>query len=205
MKLYWSPRSPFVRKVMVCAHELGIAEHIEPVYALVSMNQVNAEVMRVNPIGRIPALVTDKGTVLYDSHVICEYLDAEHGDSRLFGKNGPQRWDALRRLALGDGLLETLVLWRSESQRPAAQQSAQVISAFGQKTTSGLAAIEGDISAFERGQVDIGMIAIGCTLGYLDFRYPQLGWRTRCPRSAKWFESFNARPSMQQTMPHQEA
>jgi glutathione S-transferase len=202
MKLYWSPRSPFVRKVMVCAHELGIAERIEKVYALVAMTQVNREVMQVNPIGRIPALVTAEGMVLYDSHVICEYLDAVHGGSRLFPQETPRRWNALRRLALGDGLLETLVLWRSEQTRPAGQQSPAVLAAFERKTASALAALERDSA--ERGSVDIGDIAIGCALGYLDFRYAELDWRARAPRTAVWFGPFDARPSMQHTSPYEE-
>lgn len=204
MKLYWSPRSPFVRKVMVCAHELGIADRIEKIYAFVAMHQVNPEVLRVNPIGRIPALVTDEGSVLYDSHVICEYLDAVNGGPRLFPPAGARRWEALRRHALGDGMLETAVLWRSESQRPAQAQSAPILSAFGQKIAGGLAAVEREAQAFECDNPGIGEIAIGCALGYLDFRLGELEWRVRHPRTAKWFESFDARASMQATRPHEE-
>jgi glutathione S-transferase len=204
MKLYWSPRSPFVRKVMVCAHELGVIDRIETVYALVSMSKVNPEVMRVNPVGRIPALVTDDGLKLYDSHVICEYLDARYGESRLFRGHTEARWDALRRLALGDALLETLVLWRSEQTRPASQQSPAVLEAFERKAASALAALELEDRSRHVAAVDIGDIAIGCALGYLDFRYAALDWRPRAPRSATWFESFNARTSMQQTLPYEE-
>ena len=204
MKLYWSPRSPFVRKVMVCAHELGIAGRIETVYALVSPGNVNADVQKVNPIARIPTLVTDSGMVLYDSHVICEYLDAEHGGSRLFPKQGERRWDALRRLALGDGMLETGVLWRGERTKPAPQQSSPILLAFDQKISAALDVVEADATALKLEGIDIGEIAIGCALGYLDFRYAALDWRARAPRSAAWFESFNARPSMQQTVPYEE-
>ena len=204
MKLYWSPRSPFVRKVMVCAHELGIADGIEKVYALVSVNQVNAEVLHVNPIGRIPALLTGDGTVLYDSNVICEYFDTEHGSSRLFPNERPQRWDALRRLALGDGMLETGVMWRGERTKPAPQQSSHFLLACDQKMQSALEAVESDAFTLRQNGFDIGEIAIGCALGYLDFRFVELDWRARCPRAAKWFEAFNARPSMQDTLPHEE-
>ena len=122
MKLYWSPRSPFVRKVMVCAHELGIAERIETIYTLVSMSTLNEDARQVNPLGRIPALVTDQGVVLYDSAVICEYLDVTYGEARLFGGQDAQRWDRLRRHALADGMLETLVLWHGERRKDAAQR-----------------------------------------------------------------------------------
>jgi glutathione S-transferase len=204
MKLYWSPRSPFVRKVMVCAHELGLRDRIETVYALVSMSKVNPDVMQVNPVGRIPALVTDEDLVLYDSHVICEYLDATYGESRLFRGQTAERWDALRRLALGDALLETLVLWRSEQSRPASQQSPAVLDAYSRKTSSALAALEREDLGL-RGEIpDIGDIAIGCALGYLDFRFGELDWRAQAARSATWFAAFNARPSMQQTTPYEE-
>ena len=204
MKLYWSPRSPFVRKVMVCAHELAIAERIETVYAFVSPTKVNPDVLKVNPIGRIPALVTESGMVLYDSHVICEYLDAEHGGSRLFPKTGERRWEALRRLALADGILETGVLWRVERTQPAPQQSSPLLLGYAQKVSSALAAVEADATALKLDGIDIGEIAIGCALGYLDFRFVELDWRTRCPKAAKWFESFGARPSMQETLPYEE-
>ena len=204
MKLFWSPRSPFVRKVMVCAHELGIEGRIEKVYALVSMSRVNPEVMAVNPVGRIPALVSDDGVVLYDSHVICEYLDAVRGASRLFPTGTPRRWDALRRLALADGMLETLVLWRSEQMRPASQRAEAVLEAFSRKTASALAAIERDASSLNRPEIDIGDVAIGCALGYLDFRFSDLGWRSRFPRIAGWFEPFDARRSMRETAPYEE-
>jgi len=204
MKLYWSPRSPFVRKVMVCAHELSIADRIETVYALVSLSQVNAEVLKVNPIGRIPALVTESGMVLYDSHVICEYLDAEHGASTLFPADATRRWDALRRLALGDGMLETGVLWRSERTRPAPQQSSHILLAFDQKMAASLDAVEADAATLKLDAIDIGEIALGCALGYLDFRFVEFDWRARCPKAAKWFESFGARPSMQKTVPYEE-
>ena len=204
MKLFWSPRSPFVRKVMVCAHELGIASRIETVYALVSMSRVNPEVAQVNPVGRIPALVTDEGLALYDSHVICEYLDATYGGFTLFPREAPRRWEALRRLALADGLLETLVLWRSESTRPEQQRSSGVMEAYARKTDSALAAIERDAADLKSDGVDIGEIATGVALGYLDFRYTHLGWRARAPRAARWSESFSARASMQQTLPYEE-
>jgi glutathione S-transferase len=204
MKLYWSPRSPFVRKVMVCAYELGIAERIDRIRALVSLTQTNADVLEVNPVGRIPALVLDNGDVLYDSHVICEYLDAEYGDSRLFPRVKAARWDALRRLALADGMLETSILWRAERSRPAAQQPAEMLAAFDRKIATALAALERDSARLHEDQVDIGDLAIGCALAYLDFRFPELDWRARHERIAAWFESFDRRPSMQQTIPYDE-
>lgn len=202
MKLYWSPRSPFVRKVMVCAHELGIAERIEKVYALVSSRSANAEVMQTSPLGRIPALVKDDGGVLYDSAVICEYLDHAFGGARLFPRN-TKRWDALRRHALADGLLETLVRWLDERNRPAERQSAETLAAYVAKVEAGLTAADRDAAA-RTGEPDIGDLTLGVVLGYLDFRYSDLHWRTRHTGLARWFEVFGERPSMRATAPHDE-
>ena len=205
MKLFWSPRSPFVRKVMVCAHELGIADRIEKVYALVSMTQANAEVLKVNPVGRIPALVTDDGNFLYDSNVICEYLDAEFGESRLFPAQKPQRWQNLRRLALADGMLETGVLWRGERVKPITQQSSPTLVTFQRKIESALDAAEADTPAPSALHADIGDIALGVALAYLDFRFAEINWRVRCPHLAQWFAIFNERPSMKETVPYEES
>jgi glutathione S-transferase len=203
MKLYWSPRSPFVRKVMVCAHELGIAERIETIYTLVSMSTLNEDARRINPLGRIPALVTDEGVVLYDSAVICEYLDATYGKARLFGGQDPQRWDTLRRHALADGMLETLVLWHGERRKNVAQRSDAHLATFQSKIASALDASECEANAPDTA-VDIGHITLAVVLGYIDFRFADLGWRTNHPQLARWFESFAARPSIQLTAPHDE-
>ena len=204
MKLYWSPRSPFVRKVMVCAHELGIAERIQKIYTLVSSSEVNADMLRVNPLGRIPALVTDEGTVLYDSVVICEYLDAIDGRSRLFPGAGDRRWDILRRHALANGMLEMLVLGHSERSRSLSQQSAQTLAAFERKVGTALDAAEIESPAPEDVGIDIGHVTLGVALGYLDFRFTDINWRAAHPRLARWFETFGARASMQQTKPEDE-
>jgi glutathione S-transferase len=204
VKLHWSPRSPFVRKVMVCAHELGVAGRIEKIYTLVSASNVNAEMLRVNPIGRIPTLVADDGTVLYDSVVICEYLDTLCGGSRLFPKEGPARWDTLRRHALANGMLEILVLWRGGLGQMVTQQSPDVLAAFEGKTLSALGAAEQEAPAIDGPRIDIATITLGVALAYLDFRFAQIDWRARHPRLARWFETFAARPSMQQTAPRDE-
>jgi glutathione S-transferase len=193
-----------VRKVMVCAHELGIAGRIEKEYTLVSLRQVNAQMLRVNPVGRIPALVTDDGSVLYDSVVICEYLDVTYGDGALFPCVAPARWDALRRHALADALLETLVLWRDETSRPPAQQSHDIHEAFQRKVSSALEAAEQQAERPGASVPDIGDITLGVALAYLDFRYATLPWRDRHPRLAHAYAQFGERPSMQATVPYDE-
>jgi glutathione S-transferase len=186
---------------MVCAHELGIAEQIEKHYALVSVRDVNVDMLQVNPLGRIPALVTNDGTTLYDSVVICEYLDAAHGEHRLFPAEGGRRWDALRRHALANGMLETLVRWRDERSRSPAQQSAEVLAAFERKVISALDAADAEVRSIEHAAPDIGHCTLAVALGYLDFRYADVNWRKPRPRLTQWFDAFAARPSMQQTLP----
>jgi len=123
MKLYWSSRSPFVRKVMVAAHEVGIADRIRTQRVVVAPNNPNIEVMQDNPLSKIPTLVFDDGTSLYDSRVICEYFDTLHDGPKLFPANPDLRWKALRRQALGDGLMEVIVLRLGEMSRPREAQS----------------------------------------------------------------------------------
>jgi glutathione S-transferase len=204
MKLYWSPRSPFVRKAMACAHELGLADRIETVYALVALDRPNPEMMRVNPLGRIPALITDDGDVLYDSTVICRYLDTLHEGEPIFPRETARRWDALRRHALADGTLETAVLWLAERKRPPQRQSPELLANFERKIRSALAAFEGEARGFESASVDIGHLCTGCALGYLDFRFPELDWRRDAPQLARWYERFAQRPALQYTQPYQE-
>src|SRR5258705_13032007 len=123
MKLHWSPRSPFVRKVMIAAHELGLAEKIECVRSVAAMGKPNAAIMLDNPLSKIPALVLGDGTVLIDSAVIVEYLDSLGGGGRLLAPAGRQRWLALSRQAPADGLLDPLVLSRNEPEKPGGRQT----------------------------------------------------------------------------------
>lgn len=201
MKLYWSPRSPFARKVMIIAHETGLAGRIECLPTLVFMSKPNRDLMHTNPLGKIPTLVTDDGKVLYDSMVICEYLDSLHQGSRLFPPGGAARWDALRRHALGNNMLDNLVLWRNEGLRPQSQQSAELCAAFDLKIRSAVASIEGEIEAIAAKPVDIGHLTLACALGYIDFRFPQMAWRGGNARLTDWYATFEQRPSMQRTLP----
>jgi glutathione S-transferase len=201
MKLHWSSRSPFVRKVMVFAHEVGLADRIEKVSTQVAMTNPNRELMRVNPLAKIPTLITDQGTVLFDSTVICEYLDSLHGGARLFPQAPDPRWQALRWHALGDNLLDTLVLWRNERIRPQPQQSPETIAGFELKTRTSLDLLEKEAPALAAAPFSIGHVATGVALGYIDFRFPELAWRKGRQRIATWYESFERRPSMQKTVP----
>jgi glutathione S-transferase len=196
MKLYWSSRSPYVRKVMIFAHECGLAARIECERTLVAMNRPNAALLPVNPTGKIPTLVLDDGSVLYDSTVICEYLDSLHAGPQLFPASGTARWTALRRHALGNNLTDNLMLWRNEMLRPQPQQSPDMLAAFEMKVRNAVAALDREAAALTAEPVCIGHVAIGCALGYIDFRFAHLGWRAGHDRIAGWYETFARRPSM---------
>jgi glutathione S-transferase len=198
MRLHWSSRSPFVRKVMVVAQEAGLAERIARIPTVVALTRTDATVLGRNPLGRIPTLLLPDGSALYDSVVICEYLDGLHDGPRLFPPEpGPARIEALRRHALGSGFCEMLVLWRGERVREA--PSAPILEGFAVKRRSVLAALEREAPALAASPFGIGHVAIGCALSYHDFRFGEQDWRAECPALARWHESFRARPSVQAT------
>lgn len=199
MKLHWSPKSPYVRKVMVCAHELGLLPRIERVRSVAAMLQPNAALMADNPLSKIPTLVLEDGCTLFDSPVICEYLDAVAGGGRLFPPEGQARWQALRWQALGDGLLDVLILWRNERERT--QPLPALVEAFALKTRATLALLDEEAGALEAAPFGIGHIAIGCALGYLDYRFDAFGWRALAPRLAAWEQGIASRASFLQTAP----
>ena len=198
LTLYWSSRSPFVRKVMVAAHELGMAARIRTVPTLVSMVAPNLLHLAVNPLGRIPTLVLEDGTPVYDSQPIIEYLN-EFARGWLVPASGPARLHAMRWHALGTGLLDVLVLWHSERSRAAPHEAA--IGGFEAKTHATLDLLERESPALGAAAFGIGHIALGCALGYLDFRFAPLNWREGRPRLAAWEATFAARPSAIATQP----
>lgn len=199
MKLHWSPRSPFVRKVLVAAHELGLTGRIHCVRTAVRMTQPNMDLLLENPLSKIPTLVLADGTVLIDSVVICEYLDVLAGGGILFPPSGPERWTTLARHALGNGLLDILILWRNERDKSEQARLPALLDSFALKTRTALDRLEGDALNLSATRFGIGHIAIGCCLSYLDFRFPDLNWRVGHPALAAWHESFSARPSAQAT------
>src|ERR1700691_1603926 len=182
MKLRHNPASPYVRKVMVVAHELGLAGKIELLSTAVSPVETNATLAAENPLMKIPALTTDDGEVLFDSPVICEYLDSLAGGGKVFPTAGKARWAALRQQALGDGILDALILCRYEvAARPENMRFAGWTDSQMKKAQQGLTALEReDLSS----PPTIGTITAACTLGYLDFRFPNDGWRNRHPKLA---------------------
>jgi glutathione S-transferase len=200
MLLHWSPRSPFVRKVTIVAHELGLSDRIATVRTVVAAPIPNPELMKENPQSRLPTLRLADGTAVYDSRVICEYLDAI-GGNKLFPAELPERLTALRRQALADGMLDTMLMWRGEQLRPSERRSHKHIDAWRLKTVMSVDALEDEAEALAASRFSIGHIAIGVALGYIDFRFPELGWRGGRPKLAAWHGTFVARPSARATEP----
>jgi len=196
MKLRYSLYSPFVRKVVIQAIETGINSRVEQVPT--QTTDLASGLTSENPLGKVPSLTLDDGSHLYDSPVICEYLDTLHAGEKMFPAAGPARWTALRRQALADGMMDASVARRGESLRPDGEKSAAGMEAQRKKVVAGLDALEAEADHLGNG-IDIGLISIGCALGYLDFRFAAEDWRKDHPKLARWFETFASRPSMKTT------
>lgn len=205
MKLFWSPRSPYVRKVMIVAHETGAVDAIDRIPVTIISTQPNDALLAHNPLGQIPTLLTDNGEAVYDSAAICHYLDAVRGDGRLHPTDLVTRLAAERRHALGDGLSALLLAWLSERSRRQPDQSAMRIAAVNKKLPHIFRALEADVAGPHAAAFDIGHVAIAAALGYLDFRFPSdWDWRERYPTLAAWWKTLQARPSIGATVHYDE-
>lgn len=197
-KLRSSTTSPFVRKVRVVAAETGQAGDIELVKT--NPSDLASGIGRDNPLNKVPALVLPDGTTLYDSHVICEFLDERHQGAKLFPKPGPARWTALRREALADGMVDAAVLRMQEARRPEPQRSAEWDQRQKLKMQQGLDALEREAAGFAD-IVDIGTLGVAIMLDYFSFRFKAEDWSATCPHLARWHAKFGLRPSLQATLP----
>jgi len=200
MKLWYSPPSPFARKVRVAAIELGLAARIELVNTPVMPIKPNPVLIPQNPLVKLPALEAEDGSVLYDSRTICEYLDAL-ARGGLFPEPGPARWDALRRQSLGDGIMDAGILRRYELLlRPEPLRWADWLAGQQAKIHFALDAAEREATLWGD-RFDIGDITIACALGWLDFRFADYDWRAKRPALAAWYAGSAERPSLAQTVP----
>jgi len=197
LKLWYSPASPFVRKVMVFAHEVGLADAIALAPGDVWSPQPAID--RENPLGKVPALVTPDG-VFAGSYLCCEYLDSLHTGRRLIPLAAPERWPVLQLHAFADGIIEAAVATVIEQlRRPKELVYQGTLDRQSAKITRTLDKIAPMTLARDP---DIATITLGCALGYLDFRMPQLQWRDGRSALSLWYEVFSARKSMQATVPH---
>ena len=196
MKIYYSGTSPYVRKVMVCAIVRGLDGRIEKHPSNPHASPV--DLLADNPLSRVPCLVADDGLSLYDSPVICEYLDSVGESAKLFPANGPARWRALKLQAMGDGILDAAVPCRGEQAKPNEAARDALIARYKAAMARTVDALEDDLPGTG---VDIGSIAVGCALGYLDFRYGAEPWRPGHPKLTAWYDAFAKHPALAATAP----
>ena len=199
MRLLGTPTSPFVRKVHVVAAELGLGDRLafEPVVLANSP----PDLITANPLRKVPTLIADDGTAVFDSPVIMEWLDAEFGEHRLLPVSGPRRWTALIAAAVADGVLEAGAAARSERAKPPEQQSAAAIDKQLLKVNGGLDWLETNRAWRESNMPDLGQIATAVAVGWLYFRIPDLVDAKRWPALVAWYQGFAERPSMISTAP----
>lgn len=198
MKLYFSGTSPYVRKCLVVAHELGLADRIELAPVVTMPTQHDAGLMRDNPLCKLPTLITDEGAALYDSRVICEYLNDLAGGSLI--PQGAARWPVLVQQSLADGILDAALLIRYEAVlRPEEHRWEPWTQTQREKIFSALDHTEPQAASLQD-RCDLGTIALASALSYLDLRFPQLDWRANHSALAAWFAAFSQRPAMKATV-----
>jgi glutathione S-transferase len=204
MTLFWSSRSPYARKVMVAAHEIGVQDRLTLVRKNIAVLKPDDEVIAANPLGKIPALVLGDGTTLYESSVICEFLDGLSPAPALFPMERGARLAALRQQATGNGLMDLMVIGRAERLRPNGSRSDAHVAAYYRKMITTLDRLELEAHSLSDAPFSIGPLTIGCALSYADFRsadigFAEAGWRGASRKLARWHESFRARASVQAT------
>jgi glutathione S-transferase len=200
MQLFWSSRSPFARKVMVVAHELSLGEQVTLIRVAVGSALLDENLMKHNPLNRIPTLLLDNGNALFDSRAICEYLVQYARASSLACADSESRIADERRQSLGDGIMEQSVLTLGERKRPAQQYSTAHDAAYRLKTGRTLDLLEHEAEQLlALPGVTIGSIAIAVALSHLDFRFGEENWRATRPRLSEWHTSMTERSSMKLT------
>lgn len=200
MKLFYSPMSPYVRKVVVTLHELDKMDQVELLEIATTAFNSDAGLIASNPLGKIPALTREDGVTLYDSRVICAYLD-DMFDGGLHPK-GKRRWETLALEATGDGIMDCAVSMAYEARlRPENEQSPQWIEAQWAKVARALSALNTRWMSHLAGPVDMGQISVAAALSYVEFRHGARGWRDGNTALADWHAAFESRPSMQATQP----
>ena len=196
MKLAYSPNSPYVRKCVVLAIQRGIDKQME----LWTVGTTDPALVKINPLSKVPTLVLDDGTALYDSPVICEYLDSVGDRPKMFPPAGPARWKALRQEALGDGILDATQPRRREIALPQDEGRQTYIALQQGKVKAALAVLEAEADSLGM-LTNIGEITIACALGYMDFRYANEPWRPGHPKLEAWYAKVSAMPAMARTVP----
>ncbi len=196
MKLYYSPTSPYVRKVVACAIIRGLDARIERHAS--NPHASPADLVADNPLSKVPCLVTDDGMSLFGSQLICEYLDSLGDELPLFPAKGASRWRALKFQSLGDGILDAAVPCRGEQGKPREAARDAQIARYKDVIKRTVDTLEADPP---HKIVDIGSITVACALGYLDFRFGSDPWREGHPKLAAWYDAFAKNKGIAETAP----
>lgn len=196
MKIYYSPTSPYVRKVMACAIIRGLDGRIEKHDS--NPHASPADLVADNPLSKVPCLITDDGLSLFGSQLICEFLDSLGEELPLFPGHGAPRWRALKFQSLGDGILDAAVPCRGEQGKPREAARDAQIARFKAVIGRTVDTLEDDPP---HKHVDIGSVTVACALGYLDFRFASDAWRTEHPKLAAWYEAFCKNKGLAETAP----
>lgn len=200
MRLYYSKTSHFSRKVRVCILEKSLSDRVELI--LCNPFQNGDILQQMNPLSKVPMLVLKDGTSLYDSPVICEYLDGLNSTPQLIPEFRKERFNVLRLQAISDGIMDATFAIATERFRTDAEQSLSWLGRWQSAIERSLDALELEVSGI-RASINLGQIAIACALGQLDFRMHEFVWRSDRPKLAHWFAQFEQRESMQVTIPIQ--
>jgi glutathione S-transferase len=202
MTLYYNAASPFARKVMLVLHETGQLDRVALQSTALSPIAPVAQLNVDNPAGKIPALRLADGNVIHDSRVIIDYLDQQHVGNPLIPREGSARWRRLTLASLADALMDAALLIRYETAlRPVEKHWAVWLDNQQEKIERTLRYFDQEAAAELSSAFDVASISVAAALGYVDFRQPDLAWRTRYPNLADWYSEVSERPSMQATQP----
>jgi len=202
LRLFHSPASPYVRKVMVTAYERGAEDQIEIVGSAAGPVKRDPEIVKHNSSGKVPCALLEDDTPLFDSRVICAYIDSLAPREGTVYPQGADRFEVLTLEALGDSILDASLLCRYETAlRPEGLRWDDWYAGQMAKVDSGLDDLEGKWFEKISGAFHAGSIAAACALGYLDFRFPDKDWRSAHPKLAAWFAEVSERRSMKETYP----
>lgn len=199
MKLYYSPPSPYSRKVRALIIEKGLQDSVEQILLNLASDDTTA-LMKANPLGKIPTLELNDGSSFYDSYVICEYLDGLNNKTIFIPNEHNARLTMLKRHALGNGMMDIAVGMVMETRREGQPPLASLIDKGRKKIIRCTEVMEIEIRSMRK-TIGLDHITFACALGYIDFRASDINWRDDCPELAKWYEDFSKRPSMVNTNP----
>ncbi|THH34771.1 glutathione S-transferase [Aliishimia ponticola] len=200
MQLYYSPTSPYVRKVMITLHETGQLDDVTLIEGSTKPTNPLSGLAAQNPLMKIPALTRADGPTLYDSRVICAFFD-DRAQAGLYA-SGSRRFEIMTLEATADGILDAALLMTYEGKlRPEEARWDDWVEAQWTKIASACAALDSRWMGHLNGPLDMGQIAVACALGYVDFRHDARNWRKGCDALAKWYAEFAQRPSMLATVP----